>query len=457
MLKLHQQFFRTSLIFISFAFILAIVYSYNFVKSSKIDATVSNLKSVLDVISLDKSINTEYLNRLSKVTKSRVTYISSDGKVVYDTKYSKDKMDNHSNRPEIIKAKKEEFGVAIRYSNTLKRELIYVAKKVNNNFIRLATPLESINEAVYKIVLKIAMFLLLFLLVLFYFSNRLNLKIAKDSQEIDSALDAMLKKDFSIYLSNISCCKEFAKIAKKIEKVAKRLKKREKQKNRYTKRLKEITKRQGDIISAISHEFKNPVAAIVGYAQTLKDTPNLNDNLKSKFLEKIENNAVKISNMIDTLALSIKLENNTITIKQEELNLKDIVSEAKEILLQKYKGRVVEINCKDICIKADRNMFENLFINLIENALKYSQDKVVVRCSNKKVEVIDYGIGIDEKDIKKIKEKFYRANGISWNNSIGVGLYIVDYILRLHKLELNIKSTKKETVFSFDIDKIVCA
>jgi len=456
MLKLHQQFFRTSLIFIIFAFILAIVYSYNFVKSSKIDATISNLKSALDVASLDKNIDKSYLDKLSDITGARVTYINKDGKVIYDTKYSKDKMDNLSKKEEIIKVKKDGFGVTLRYSKRFKKELIYVAKLIDNSFIRLSMPLNSVNSAVYQVVLKIAIFLILFLLVLLYFSNRLNLKIAKDSQEIDSSLDAMLKKDFSIDLIGVSCCREFARIAKKIEKVAKRLKKREKQKSRYTRRLKEITKRQGDIISAISHEFKNPVAAIVGYAQTLKDTPNLNENLKEKFLEKIESNATKISNMIDTLALSIKLENDSIAVKEEEFNLLDVINEAKEILVQKYKNRDIEINCKNICIRADRNMFENLFINLIENALKYSQDKVVIRCNNKKVEIIDYGIGIEEKDIKKIKEKFYRANGISWNNSIGVGLYIVDYILKLHNLELNIKSTKKETNFSFDIDGIVC-
>jgi len=456
MLKLHQQFFRTSLIFIIFASIFAIVFSYNFAKSSKIDATISNLKGVLDIAKLNKNIDINYLNRLSEITGARVTYINKDGKVIYDTKYNKNKIDNYSIKEEIIKAKKDGFVVSLKYSKTFKKELIYIVELINSNFIKLSMPLKFINSAVYQVVLKVAIFLILFLLVLLYFTNRINLKMAKDTQVIDSSLDAMLNKDFSIDLLRVNCCKEFAKIAKKIEKVAKRLKKREKQKNRYTKRLKEITKRQGDIISAISHEFKNPVAAIVGYAQTLKDTPNLNKDLEEKFLGKIEDNATKISNMIDTLALSIKLENESIVIKQEEFNLKDIINEAKEILLQKYKNRVIEIKCENICIKADKNMFENLFVNLIENALKYSQDKVIIRCNNKKVEIIDYGIGIDEKNITKIKEKFYRVGGISWNNSIGVGLYIVDYILRLHKLELNIKSNKEETNFNFDIEVIVC-
>jgi len=456
MLKLHQQFFRTSLLFIIVAFILTTIASYFYIEKSKIDSTIANLRSSLNVATLNRDIDINYIKKLSKITAARATYINSEGKVIYDTKHNVESIDNHLNRPEIQEAKVKGSGASVRYSRTLKRDLIYVAKLIDGDFIRLSTPLATINGAVYKIVIKIVSFLALFLLALFYFSSRLNSKIARDSYEIDTTLNAMLKKDFSIYLSSVSCCKEFANIAKKIEKVAKRLKKREKQKTRYTKRLKEITKRQGDIISAISHEFKNPVAAIVGYSQTLKETANLNEDLKSKFLEKIENNANKISNMIDTLALSIKLENDSIALNISKFNLSDIVKEAKEILSQKYKGRVIKLECQDIFVNADRNMFENLFINLIENALKYSEEKVIVRFNSQKVEVVDYGIGIDEKDIKKIKEKFYRVDGISWNNSIGVGLYIVEYILKLHKLELNIKSDKKETIFSFNVENIVC-
>jgi len=197
------------------------------------------------------------------------------------------------------------------------------------------------------------------------------------------------------------------------------------------------------------------VAAIIGYSQTLIESPNLNDSLKSKFLSKIESNANKISNMIDTLALSIKLENQSIALNKTDFNLSDVAKSAKETLEQKYKERQIILECEDVKVLADRNMLENVFINLIENALKYSQDEVIIKCNKEKVEIIDKGIGIEQADIKKIKEKFYRVDGISWNNSIGVGLYIVDYILKLHNLELEIESIKnKGSIFGFEVDKI---
>ncbi len=456
MLKLHQYFLRSTLWILIFSFFITALFSYYFAKQSEIESAKSSLRNIVNVASLQRDLNSSYLAELAQSSRARVSYIDKHGRVLYDSEHNSSDMENHLARPEIQEAKLKGIGASVRYSSTLKRDLIYVAKQLPNGYLRLAYPQRSIYNSVVDMMAKILIYFLILIALLLYFSGKINSRISSDSKKIDSALDALLKKDFSIYLGDVSCCKEFTKIAKKIQKVAKQLKKRQRQKDRYTKRLKEITKRQGDIISAISHEFKNPVAAIIGYAQTIKETPDLDDSLKKKFIDKIESNAHKISTMIDTLALSIKLESKAIVLNKEEFNIAELAKSTKEMLKQKYRDREIILECEDVMVKADRNMLENVFINMIENALKYSEDEVVVKCSNGRVEVIDSGIGISANDIEKIKEKFYRVDGISWNNSIGVGLYIVDYILKLHKLELEIKSQKgKGSVFGFEIKKIL--
>ena len=456
MLKLHQYFLRSTLWILIFSFFVTTLFSYYFAKESEIDRAKSSLKNILNVASLEANLSSNYLKSLAKSSGARVTYINSRGDVVFDSWHSIKDMGNHLNRPEIIEAKNRGYGSSVRYSNTIKKDLIYVAKALKNGYLRVALAQKSIYNKVIDIMAKILIYFLILVAVLLYFSSQINGKISLDSKRIDDSLEAMLKKDFAIDLNDINCCSEFKKIAKKIQKVAKRLKKREKQKDRYTKRLKDITKRQGDIISAISHEFKNPVAAIIGYAQTIKETPDLNDKLKRKFINKIESNAQKISSMIDTLALSIKLESKSVVLNKQEFNLKDIAIFTKEMLKQKYRDREIFLECEDVKVNADRNMIENVFINLIENALKYSEDKVIVKCTKDRVEIVDYGVGIKSKDIEKIKDKFYRVDGISWNNSIGVGLYIVDYILKLHNLELDIKSQEsKGSTFGFDVKNIL--
>ena len=456
MLKLHQYFLRSTLWIVIFSFLVTTIFGYYFAKQNEIESTKNSLKNIVTVASLHKDLSSSYLNALAKNSNARVTYIDSSGKVLFDSWHNIKGMENHLNRPEVAEAKAKGVGSSVRYSNTIQKDLIYVAKYLSSGYLRVALAQKSIYNKVIDMMAKILIYFLLLVALLLYFSGKINSKISSDSKKIDDSLDSMLKKEFAINLDNVECCSEFKKIAKKIQKVAKRLKKRDRQKERYTKRLKAITKRQGDIISAISHEFKNPVAAIVGYAQTINETPDLKEELKHKFIGKIESNANKISSMIDTLALSIKLENDSIALSKSTFNIKDIALSSKEMLEQKYRGREIILKCKDVQVRADRNMLENVFINLIENALKYSEDEVTIKCSNDRVEIIDRGVGISGADIKRIKDKFYRVDGISWNNSIGVGLYIVDYILKLHRLNLDIKSKESRgSVFSFDIKPIL--
>ncbi len=235
---------------------------------------------------------------------------------------------------------------------------------------------------------------------------KFNKKILNDVDVVKKSLKSVVNKEYNIAYFTTTCCKEFEDISESIRYLSKKLQKREKQKQNYTKKLKAITKKQNDVISAISHEFKNPVAAIIGYAQTVKEDDAISRDMRVKFLEKVLNNANKISNMIDRLSLAIKLEN------------------------------------ENIKITFDKTMFENLLINLVENALKYSEDEITIKIKDNKLEVIDRGIGIEQEDLKRLTEKFFRVDTLSWDNSIGVGLYIVKYILKLHGLELFIESKK---------------
>jgi len=151
----------------------------------------------------------------------------------------------------------------------------------------------------------------------------------------------------------------------------------------------------------------------------------------------------------------VKLENENFKPLIGEFSLLRVLEEVKENLLQKYKNREIVIDLADTKIKADREMFENLFTNLIENALKYSEEKVTIRLIDNKIEIIDKGIGINEENIKNITKRFFRVDSLSWDNSIGVGLYIVKYILKLHNCSLEIESTPNEgSKFWFDISSL---
>ena len=126
--------------------------------------------------------------------------------------------------------------------------------------------------------------------------------------------------------------------------------------------------------------------------------------------------------------------------------------EVKTTLEEKYPQRKIMIDGSSYMVDADRTLMEIVLKNIIENALKYSKDDVVVKIDSGTVSVTDYGLGISSDDISKVTKKFYRSGTHTWDNSMGLGLSIVKKILELHGTSLEIQSEKeKGSTFSFHI------
>ncbi|ASM34909.1 sensory trasnduction histidine kinase [Campylobacter sputorum subsp. bubulus] len=193
------------------------------------------------------------------------------------------------------------------------------------------------------------------------------------------------------------------------------------------------------ILSSISHEFKNPIAIIQASIQTIQNDPNMDIATKNKFTNKIEKNCIKLTNLIDRL--KINLEDEEINIKKTDFDISQLAKEVTQSLQEKYQNRNIIINSDNNSImNADKTMIEQVIANLVENALKYSKDDILIEIKNGKFMVIDKGIGIPQDEIKLVTKKFYRVNKNNWNNSFGLGLYIVKFMLKLHDISLIILS-----------------
>jgi len=460
MLRLDQLYFRNFSVLFFLTLLVTAVSGYFLLERIEIN----NHKTMLNNMINEYIVTEKYLQNPDKLiheikakTGVRITIIDSEGRVRFESNRKVEGMENHLNRPEIQQALQYGMGYAIRHSKSVGRDFLYVAKKDGDRFVRMAYALESIQEKFFNFWLKAMLLFAGAMALAFWLAMKINRRISHDLEHIETSLENMLNKKYEVSFDEVSCCREFDTISKQITKVSKKLEKRERQKAKYTKNLKMLSKKQSDIISAISHEFKNPVAAIVGYTQTIHEDDNLSPTIRKKFLEKVLKNASKISSMIDRLALAIKLENENFKPEWSDFKIKPLLEEIRENLLQKYKEREIVIEADEtLKIHGDRGMFENLMINLIENALKYSEDEVTVRVTNERIEVIDRGIGISEADIGQITKRFFRVDALSWDNSIGVGLYIVKYILKLHNTHLEIESEpNKGSKFWFDTKMLV--
>jgi signal transduction histidine kinase len=167
--------------------------------------------------------------------------------------------------------------------------------------------------------------------------------------------------------------------------------------------------------------------------------------MRTKFLQKIETSSNRMAQIIDKLRLSLKLEENKEKLDLRSLNLYNLTSQLASELEDKYIHRTIEVHGnKDLEIEADETLIAMAITNLIDNALKYSDDNVIVKIYNDGLSVKDSGIGIPEKELDKITGKFYRLSDNGWNNSLGLGLHIVFSIIKLHKFDLDIKSVYHE-------------
>jgi signal transduction histidine kinase len=246
--------------------------------------------------------------------------------------------------------------------------------------------------------------------------------------------------------------REFEDINQNLIRVLSSAQKREEVKRRYNAKLKLKNRQRADMISAIAHEFRNPIASIMGYAQTLEEDKEIPAALQEKFLNKIYNNGIKIEALLSRLVLWNKFESGEATLHPSSFDLYTLASEVKVSLEEKYPQRKILVEGSSYTVHADRTLLEIVLKNLIENALKYSKDDVSVKVDSEQISVTDKGTGISTSDIGKVTKKFYRSGTHSWDNSMGLGLSIVKSILALHGTKLEIQSEENRgSVFSFHI------
>ena len=447
MLKLHQLFLRTfSLIFLLVLIIISTT-TYYWSKNIYLDQIEKNLSQNIDSLSINLNSfnNLDYLIKTFKgKTGLRITIINEKGVVVADSDRDIKTMENHSTRYEIIHAKYEGYGKKVRFSNTLNEELLYVAKKIVVDdeiyYLRLADYTTKIIENFTKLSFQIIGFIAFFIIIAFIATYFISIKIRKETEAIlQYLIDLSNKKQTPNIYSNFS--EEFYRITRLLNKVASKLSKREKQKSKQTAKLKLANKQKDEIISALSHEFKNPIAVVSGYSETILSDKDLPEAMKERFLKKIHSNGIKMSHIIDKLRLTLKLEEGKQEISTSVCSLNEICEQVVSDLKDKYPNREIIIESSEqLKISVDETLFCMALENIIENALKYSEDEVIIKCTPNQISVIDKGIGISEDDLRSIKQKFFRVSENGWNNSLGLGLFIVSSIISLHKFDLNINS-----------------
>lgn len=219
-----------------------------------------------------------------------------------------------------------------------------------------------------------------------------------------------------------------------------------------------------DFVADVSHELRTPLAAIRGYAETLLDG-GLEDEANSRhFVEVIFSHAVRLNNIASDLLVISELDNTVASPPVERIAVVDVLRSALHTLQKTAADRNVRLiadNCFPCYVSGLRFRLEQVFINLVDNAIKFNrpQGEVVVEClavapSNVRITVSDTGIGIPTDDLKRIFERFYRVDRSRSRSAggTGLGLPIVKEVVERMGGAVSVESTLgKGTKFSITL------
>ncbi|MDX1543598.1 MAG: PAS domain S-box protein [Christiangramia sp.] len=219
-------------------------------------------------------------------------------------------------------------------------------------------------------------------------------------------------------------------------------------------KLKEEEQRKEDFLKLVSHELKTPVTSIKGYVQLLQTILNNQDNKAKPYLNRIETQIERLIRLISEMLDLSRFEQNELELHKEKFSLNEHVEYIIEDITYTHKD--VQIELEHLCeceIMADKDRIGQVIINFITNALKYSPDtkRVLVKVFRKQddnvaVSVKDFGIGIQEKDIKRIFNRFYRVSAKNEETyaGFGIGLYLSNKIIDRHNGKIFVDSEPGE-------------
>jgi signal transduction histidine kinase len=227
---------------------------------------------------------------------------------------------------------------------------------------------------------------------------------------------------------------------------------------------KSINNMQSEFVSLVSHEFKTPLSIIKASSDILKlYSENLTDSdfIVSQ-LDKVDKAIIRMTALINSTLNLSKLETGKLEFNPSLFSIENVLNET----IDKFKDLHKEAQIKSNILiteffNGDKALIDQIFTNLIGNAIKYAGDKpkiIIEAYTSPKghvITILDNGIGIDEKDLKRLFTKFFRAKNSIGIAGTGIGLYLVKKFIDLHHGEIKVVSkVNKGTKFTITLPTI---
>ncbi|MBE6024638.1 MAG: GHKL domain-containing protein [Cellulosilyticum sp.] len=357
----------------------------------------------------------------------RITLINEDGKVYYDSRVDATQMDNHANRPEVIKALKNGEGSDIRYSTTLAESTFYYALKLDNGTIlRVAQESKSIWSIFESAFPAIGIFTVVVFGICIVIAHFMTKSLVAPIEQLAENIESC---------DSISAYKELVPFINTIQKQHEDIMKGAKMRQEFT--------------ANVSHELKTPLTAISGYAELIESGMASNEDVRH-FATEIHRNSNRLLALINDIIQLSELDTIEVEVSFAPVELYQVAASCVEMLQVTAQQNDVKLILQGMParINANRVMIEEVIVNLCDNAIRYNNKggKVEVTVTSTQEEVIlsikDTGIGISEENQQRIFERFYRVDRSRSKSSggTGLGLAIVKHIVVKHHAYMEVTS-----------------
>ncbi len=381
---------------IVFASVLIFVLTMSFIMGKIYGYFADNQKTQLKIQMFMIAQGVEYAKdayfKNLELGNYRVTWISPDGAVLYDSRENKAEMENHLERREVQEAFASGYGESQRYSSTMLKKMLYSAKLLNDgSVVRLSVP----QNTVFSLMLDMAV-------------------------PIGAALFSV------IVLAALLAARETRKANLEATETMRR-----------------------EFTANVSHELKTPIHSISGYAELIKNGMASERDVPA-FAGKIYDEAQRMTRLVQDIISLSRLDEGQENMNRMKVNLYQLAEGIKNELeaFAKENKVTLELIGDNVVMDGIPQLLHSMVYNICENAIKYNrpQGNVIIHVesvnNHPQISVRDSGIGIPEKDRQRIFERFYRVDK-SHSKAVGgtgLGLSIVKHAAKLHNVKVEVDS-----------------
>ncbi len=414
--------------------------------------------------------NDARFGEIAKALGIRLTLISKNGVVLYDSDVRRDSLgtlENHGTRPEVQQAREGGTGSFTRTSHSVGVDFLYTASRIDvpgdrlldSGFVRVALPLTEVRELdnqIQKIILLLA---LVAIVLTVFVSFQVSKRITEPVHQIAATTQAIKRGELEQRVA-VRSHDEIGALAAAINDMADTL-------GQDIVRMKKLERVRTEFLGNVSHELRTPIFSIQGFLETLLDGAIDDPNVNREFLEKAHRHTVRLNALLRDLIEISRIETGDMKMSFRYFPIIELVRSVAEEMRPEAARKRLELSVRsespaDLQAYGDRDRLKQVLVNLIDNAIKYTEPGGSIVCSVAadttmcSVSVSDTGCGIAPEHQDRIFERFYRVDRDRSREvgGTGLGLAIVKHIVEAHGGTIGVSSTVgKGRTFTFTLKR----